>query len=433
MTVSLGALDVPTRSLPDDSSLRRSLADTWFTEMPGRVLNRTPVIHTLPGLGRIEVRTELGRDEFMVVLARELRNAPESAAAFPGWAQGSWILTRRRDDGSPVRIRVFLRSDPYMYIQFRPLSADKCLMDMVLYDAYVIRSLQIPMNFERLYVVPVEEVLSTAMVFPRRYFDPSPDMYRDQRAFIKALRERLPEVEFRDDGAIDQEGRYVFINDGSEQDGWGGLNCSGFAKWVVDGMLRPKTGERLSLAPLKAPFGVRGSAFNGPYEPSRDPYFGLDWTRNLASTAGTVLRAPSFGVLEEIEVRNAPFSSVILRGKEGISVRAYPGFLPDAGFSFEGIHPLLYTLAIDEPDSIYLVSINTETGPAATAENPRGGFRMRQHYHVALLVPYFNEYGNFQVAVFESAEETSFNRFKTRYPGQHVNLVRLPVETVFDP
>jgi hypothetical protein len=370
----------------------------------------------------------------MVILARELRNAPESAAAFPGWAQGSWILTRRRDDGSAVRIRVFLRSDPYTYVQFRPLSDDKCLMDMVLYDAYVIRSLPVPMNFERLYVLPVEEVLSTATVFPRRYFDPSPDMYRDKRAFIAARRERLPELTFRDDGAIDQEGRYVFINDGSGQDEWQGLNCSGFAKWVVDGMLRPITGERLSIAPLKAPFGVRGSTFNEPYEPLRDPYFGLDWTRNLAAAAGTVLRSPSFGVLEEIEVRNAPFSSVILRGKQGTtSVRAYPGFLPDAGFGFEGIHPLLYTLAIDEPDSMYLVSINTETGPAATAENPRGGFRMRQHYHIALLVPYFNEYGNFQVAVFESAEETSFNRFKTRYPGQHVNLVRLPVETVFDP
>ena len=114
-------------------------------------------------------------------------------------------------------------------------------------------------------------------------------------------------------------------------------------------------------------------------------------------------------------------------------IRPYPGFLPDAGFSFEGIHPLLYTLAIDEPDYIYLASVNNEIGPPATPDNPRGGIRMRQHYHIAVLVPYFNEYGNFRVAVFESAEETSFNRFKTRYPGQYVNLVRVPVETVFDP
>jgi hypothetical protein len=58
---------------------------------------------------------------------------------------------------------------------------------------------------------------------------------------------------------------------------------------------------------------------------------------------------------------------------------------------------------------------------------------MRQHFHVAVLVPYFNENGNFQVALFESAEETSFSRFKNRYPGHCVNLVRIPVEGNFDP
>jgi hypothetical protein len=59
--------------------------------------------------------------------------------------------------------------------------------------------------------------------------------------------------------------------------------------------------------------------------------------------------------------------------------------------------------------------------------------RTRQHFHVAVLVPYFNEYGNFQVAVFESAEETRFSNFRTRYPSHNINLVRLPVEGSFDP
>jgi hypothetical protein len=58
---------------------------------------------------------------------------------------------------------------------------------------------------------------------------------------------------------------------------------------------------------------------------------------------------------------------------------------------------------------------------------------MRQHFHVAVLVPYFDQYGGFQIAVFESAEETRFSRFKARYPGHNVNLVRIPVEGAFDP
>jgi hypothetical protein len=415
----LQGIDLPTRKIEDDVSLRISLKDFWFTEAADRVLNQKAFIHTLPGGGRIQVRAEAGKDEFMIVLARERNNS------YPGWAQGSWILTRRKDDGSPSRIRVFLRSDPYIYVQFRPFTEDRCLMDVVLYDAYVARSVPLPYALERLMVVPIEEILSTAgSKFPRHYFDPQPEMYRDLRVFMSRLRDRLPELQYQDDGAIDAEGRYVYINTLQTQEGARGLNCSGFAKWVVDGILRPFTGERLPIPPLKEPFGERGSSLTEIYEPLRDPFFGLDWTRNLASQVGTILRASAFGRLEEIEVQDRPFALLIQRNRNGTSSLSYPSFLLNAGFSFEGIHPLLYTLAINEPGTIYLASINDERDPKP---------RMRQHFHVAVLVPYFNEYGNFQVAVFESAEETSFNTFKNRYPGHFVNLVRIPVETRFDP
>lgn len=423
-------LDLPSGEIQDDSYLRLVLKDTWFTEIPARVLNRAPELYTMPGGGRIELRSEAGKDEFMVILAREL----SGNGSFPGWVQGSWILIRRRDTGEAVRIRIFLRSDPYTYIQFRPLNEDGSQMDMVLYDGYVVHSLPLPIPFDRLQVLPVEEILKTAGdKFPRRYFDPNPAQYRDIRAFIARVRSRLPELRFRDDGAIDEEGRYVYIDTLEAQEGEGGLNCSGFAKWIVDGMLRPLTGERLPIAPLKAPFGQRGSSFTEPYEALRDPFFGLDWIRQLASRALSALRSPDFAELQEIEVRKYPFASVIVRRQGGSSIRSYPGFLNDAGYGFEGIHPLLYTLAVDEPGVLYLAGINTEMGPPSTKENPRGLPRLRQYFHVAVLVPYFNEYGNFQVAVFESAEETSFTAFKNRYPGHFVNLVRIPVEGVFDP
>ncbi|MDR3333700.1 MAG: hypothetical protein LBT13_02275 [Treponema sp.] len=415
----LKGLDLPTRKIADDSSLRISLKDAWFTEAPAKVLAQKAFIHTLSNGGQIQVRTEAGKDEFMIILARE-RNG-----SYPGWAQGSWILTRRQDDGSTNRIRLFLRSDPYTYIQFRPFAGDRCVMDVVLYDAYIIYSMPLPIPFERLLVIPVEEVLNMAgSKFPRRYFDPDPEMYRDLRTFMGLVRARLPELTFRDDGAIDDEGRYVYINTLEMQEGRGGLNCSGFAKWVVDGILRPFTGKRLPITPLKEPFGERGSSFTNPYEKLRDPFFGLDWTRNLASVVSTTFRAPGLGQLAELEVQQWPFASTIVRTKQGSSFRSYPGFLLNAGFSFEGLQPLLYTLAIDEPGYIYLASVNNETGRAP---------RLRQHFHVAVLVPYFNEYGNFQVTVFESAEETAFNQFKNRYPGHFVNLVRIPVETVFNP
>jgi hypothetical protein len=308
-------------------------------------------------------------------------------------------------------------------------------MDIVIYDAYVVRSQPVAVPFERLLAMPVEGIYEVAgEKFKRRYFDPDPENYRDLRTFMTKLRARLPELTFRDDGAIDDQGRYVFIETLEAQDGKGGLNCSGFIKWVIDGILKPLTGKRLAIEPLKKPFGERGSSYTDIWEDRRDPFFGLDWSRNLASQAWSALRSPAYAGLEEFEVRDWPFSQLIVRSASGgVSLRSYPGYLENSGFGMEGLQPLLYSLAIEEPGSIYMASVNDEQGPPATPDNPRGLPRMRQYFHEAVLIPYFDEYGGFQVAVFESAEETRFARFRTRYPGHNVNLVRIPVETRFDP
>ncbi|MCL2043592.1 MAG: hypothetical protein FWG89_05575 [Treponema sp.] len=443
--------DKPVRGIVDDSALRARARDTWLTADPGRVLANSPAMFNLDGGGRVHLRVEAAQDEFMVIFARELTAGFVSSAVpgtntgrFPGWAQGSWILTRRRDTGAATRIRVFLRSDPYVYVQFRPFTAERCQMDVVLYDAYIVRSLPLPVSFERLYTLPMNEVLNFAGdAFPRRYFDPNPDDYRSQRQFVAQVRERLPQLRFTDDGAIDSTGRYVYIETGLEQQGQPGLNCSGFIKWLIDGMLRPVTGERLAIDQLKAPFGDRGSLFTSIWEDQRAPFFGLDWIRNLASQAWIRLRSPAFGRLTEIEVRSQPFSQMFLRGRNLTSLHTYPGFLENAGYGIEGILPLLYTLAIDEPGRLYLAAINNEQGPA----DPRGP-RIRQYFHVLALIPYFNEQGIFQVTVFESAEETSISAVRNRYPhqerivngerrvlpnGHYINLVRVPIETAFDP
>ncbi|MDR1286465.1 MAG: hypothetical protein LBK08_02550 [Treponema sp.] len=438
----LSAADLPVRRIPDDSSLRAEIKDAWFTEAPAQVLGRRQQVRTLNSGGRIQVRIEEGEREFAVVLAREWNGGRESlalvqkqtGAAWPGWTQGSWSLARLKSTGEGLRIRIFLRSDPNAYIQFRPFTADKCLMDVIIHEAYLVDSLPLPLPFERLYTLPVEEALALAgNRFPRRYFEPNPGDYENVSRFISAVRGRLSELSFRDDGAIDENGRYVFIESLGEQAGCGGLNCSGFAKWLVDGILRPVTGKRLAVGSLKQRFGGRGSSFTEVWEETRDPFFGLDWIRNLAANVWTELRGESFGTLEEFEVRRWPFSETIVREIRAGSPRSYPGHLENAGFGIEGLQPLLYTLAVDEPGRFYLAAVNTEMGPPATADNLRGRPRMRQYFHIAALVPFFNRYGNFQVVVFESAEETRFSSFRARYPGHYVNLVRIPVERAFNP
>ena len=439
-------LDLPSSQISDDSLLRIKLKDSWLIESPGRVLARGPLMEYLESGERVKVRTENGKEEFMVLLSREMmggRIAADNNTAlprkgtgqFPGWAQGSWMLTRRKDTGAGTLIRIFLRSDQYTYIQFRPFSNEKSQMDVILYGGCIVRSLPVAVPFERLYTMPLNEILKLAGdKFPRRYFDPDPVYYRDSRKLIAQVRAHLSGLRFADDGAIDENGNYVLIETMQRQDSaLEGLNCSGFTKWLIDGILRPVTGKRLSIAPLKAPFGERGSSFTELWEERRDPYFGLDWIRNLASEANGTLRSHGYSDLEEFEVRSDSFSSVLVNERKTFVVHSYPGFFGEAGYGIEGLHPLLYTLAIDEPFKFYLAAVNTEIGEPITRANQRGTPLLRQYFHVAALVPYFDEYGVFKIAVFESAAETSFAAFKTRYPGHYVNLVQIPVVTTFDP
>jgi len=448
-TGTVYCLDLPSSQIADDSILRIRLKDAWFTESPRRVLAQRTVIQQLGSGERVQVRSEEQRDEFMVVLSRELysgrmEDSGEIAGRtgtgqFPGWAQGSWILTRRKDTGENISIRVFLRSDQYTYVQFRPFSTgkktdDKCLMDVVVYGGYLVNSLPIGVGFERLYTMQLNDILNLAgNRFPRRYFDPDPLNYKEHRVFIDQVRGHIKDLNYADDGAIDEYGEYVYIKTQNRQNpAEKGLNCSGFTKWLIDGILRPVTGKRLAIPPLKQPFGERGSSFTENWEERRDVFFGLDWIRNLAAEANGTLRSEAYRNLEEFEVRKEIISSVRINTSKGFATQSYPSFFKDAGFGIEGLRPLLYTLAIDEPYKFFLAAVNTEISTPAS-ENRFGTPRLRQYFHVAALIPYFDEYGSFRIAVFESADENSFNSFRARYPGHFINLVTIPITAKFEP
>ncbi|OHE68479.1 MAG: hypothetical protein A2Z99_11630 [Treponema sp. GWB1_62_6] len=415
------AADVDVMNILDDSTLRASIAATWFSEPLARVLARRAEIRVLPSGERVQVRVEKGPAEFMVILARE------KEGAFPVHAQGSWVLYRRISDGAPTRVRIFPRSDPYMYVQLRSEAGGRAVLDAVAYGGYLVRSVMLPVEFPKVLEMPLERILAYAGdAFPRRYFEPHVQDYADARSLSAAVRGRLGELVYADDAAIDEAGINVPIADRPAM-GYGdkiGLNCSGFAKWVVDGILRPLTGRRLSIDALKKPPLERGSSFSEPFDADRDPYFGLDWTRNLAASAGSVLRGARGADPAEYEVRSSPIVSLRVSGGDGGTSSTYPGYLKDAGFPLDGLKAILYALAVDDPSWFYLASINEDRGSEPV---------LRQHFHVAVLIPQFEENGLFRIAVFESTVETDFDAFAARYPGRLANLTRIPVETRFEP
>lgn len=411
--------DLPTASIADDSSVRRAHFDSWLLAPLNEARAKAPLIVELPTGDRAELRIEKGAKELIVVLARE------GDGSFPSWSQGSWALYRDLATGAPTRIRTFPRTDPNCYVQLRPDGKGRSLLDVVCYEGYLARSAVLPFAFEALLTLPMERIYAAAgPAFPRRYFEPRTEDYAAQRELARRVRAALPELAYRDDGAFDGDGRPVFIATGATQDGKPGVNCSGFAKWFVDGLLAGRGLGRLDVAPLKAPAQERGNDFTEAYEAARDPYFGLDWTRNLAAAAAYAQKGPAGTDPAEYEVRSVPVTALRVKGGDGLTSRSYPGYLKDAGYGIEGLKALLYALAIDDPRSLYLASVNRETAP-----NPR----LRQHFHVAVLIPYFDSKGVFRIAVFESAAENGIDAFVARYPGHLVHLTRIGADGAFLP
>jgi hypothetical protein len=200
----------------------------------------------------------------------------------------------------------------------------------------------------------------------------------------------------------------VFIRDGSAQGASPGFNCSGFAKWVVDGFYGPLAGALTDIALLKErDLGIRGNRWTGPLEETRDPYFGLDWSRHLAR--------------ELARARGEPLAAV-----ESADVRDAAGFayIDDVGYAVADLPTVLYRLAREAPGRAYLGSINR---PAP------GDPSLRVHDHVVVLLPYVDARQVFRVAVFERSVETSLESLERRYPNDFVHLVRFEVHGDFEP
>ena len=208
---------------------------------------------------------------------------------------------------------------------------------------------------------------------------------------------------------MDEDGRLVFIESLVLQDQQPGFNCSGFAKWIVDGLYMGLYGSFLPIEPLKTKHvELRGHRWSEPREDDRDPYFGLDWTRNLATA---VLSAERGGLEihpEAADVRQIPFTE----------------YVEDVGFPVSRLAQIMYLLAVRDPGYFYLASVNREFGSEP---------RLNQHVHVAVLFPYFDQDERFHVAVMERNVETTLESLDRRYHSDNVHLVRVRADVSYTP
>lgn len=412
--------DLSIADIPENADLRSSSWESFIMVPPAKALSEKPlVLENASGLWKRQAIKSGGHAYLVFAGARK--------GGFPLYSQGTWIIKRSIPSGTFLQAKVFLKSDPGTFLRLYP-DGDRSRMDLVIYGGVYRRELPLPFSFENLLKARLGDLVSaTKDSVDWSLFAPEPGDYRSITSLIASIRDRLPGLRYLDDGGLDRSGGLVYLADGRLQlPGPSGLNCSGFAQWVIDGLSKPLTGSWLDdRALVEKHLDLRRSSASASFEDSLDPYFGLDWTRNLALAIERA-RFPSrpHGILDA-DVTEAPFALVARSVDPVNGGPEYEGFSPyteDAGFETSGLPAMLYRLAIEDPGWFYLASLSKQ--------DPKG---LRHHYHIAVILPWFDEGGSFRVNVFESDAETSLTALVGRTKGEYVHLVRVKAETAFDP
>ena len=410
--------DLPLESIPENDDLRQR----WMTELIEAPRDRVLAFRTRTEVntsGRWRLEAIRGPRAFYIAMVPDLEVL---------YGQGAWIIKRDLSTGRFVQAKVFLRNDPNTFLRLYPFG-DRSKLDLVIYRGVIRHDIILPVPFRKLLTSSLKDIVRwTRDSVDWELLSPVPGLYGNLRSLVQAVRARLGGLRYSEDGALDESGRPVLIAGGIPS-GEPGLNCSGFAKWVVDGMLKPVSSSWLSVDTLKERNeDLRGSSFTQPYEKARDPFFGLDWAWNLGKAVADALYPSRRNSVTDNDVQVPAFALIDRGGSEPANgsqaYEPYPANFEIGGYRVDGLRPLLYVLAIREPGNFYIASFNRRMGR---------DIALRQYFHEALLFPYFESSGEFRVAVFESAAETSLEAVLRRYPSEFAHLVRIPALPDFDP
>lgn len=409
--LALSYEDDPGARLPENVDVRRFMRPRVLAptdEVLGGELEQVFRQSVTGARVKYEIRTQNGA--FYLLFLNEVPFETANGG-FPVYGAGSYIIKRDIDDGSFSQAKVFLQTDPGFFVRLFP-HEDRTRMDVFAAGERLYHDVIIAAPFEKLLFAPFSRVVEmTSGIVEWSFLIPDVEVgrYEAVRTMAERARAALPTLPDAEDGAMNEDGELVFIESLVLQEGQPGFNCSGFAKWVCDGIAHPRSGEFLPIDRLKEKhLDLRGHRWSARREDERDPYFGLDWSRNLAIAVAELDEPRRDLHPEAADVREV----------------RYTRYVEDVGYPVGELNRILYTLALEEPGHFYIGSVNQEFG-----EEPV----LRQHVHLAVFFPFFDEHGRFRAVVLERNVETGLESLSERYPGSYVHLVRARADSSFTP
>lgn len=397
-------------SVPENWEARTLFRDVIFAPVRDAAASPRRTVSQIEAGDDVSFSAQVQDDAVYLVFANRKGNV------FPLADAGTFIIKRSLRDGSFLQAKVFVQNDPGCFLRLFP-AGDRTAMDIVLYNESFQTHVILPSPFQDFLTSSFARIveLSRPSVDWSMVMAPAqgPGDQRLER-IVQTLRGRLGRLRDMDDGAMDADGRLVFIATGKPAPaGLGGFNCSGFAKWIIDGFYLPLTGSFTDVDALRSrDSDLLGKAWSARFEEEQDPYFGLDWSRGLARAIADARTGKMPG----------PESLDVTEGDRFTHVK-------DVGYRVERLPALLYFLARESPGTIYLGSVNTRSKGA-----PQGAsMLLRQHHHVVAIFPFFDQAGDFHPVVMERNKETSVPSLVRRYAGEYVNLVKVDSTGQFSP
>jgi hypothetical protein len=222
-------------------------------------------------------------------------------------------------------------------------------------------------------------------------------------SFINKIILPSTKLNYRDDGAINEFGEYVFILSEQQQTGEKGVNCSGFVKDVIDNYIRLKikSFKWLSIGDLKKKREEERSKI--PYtffEEKNDPFFGLEWATNLADKI------------------NEYYDYKYIKA-EFLNNDNYAKYFESSGYYVSDLKEILFRDQKNDSKYFYILIFNKlkDTTPV-----------MPVFYHMAIVVPYF-ENNHFYIRVFESTKETDYENI-SKYHNDKATIIKVPIPIV---
>ncbi|HEY9592927.1 MAG TPA: hypothetical protein VHE79_00520 [Spirochaetia bacterium] len=403
------AIGAPTPSVipPENWEARERFRDTIFASLAEAAARPRAVVTQDDGAARVAFSTQRQAGALYLVFANQ------RGGSYPLDGAGTFIIKRSLANGRFVQAKLFVQDGPGTFLRFYP-DDERTVMDVVLFGQPFQTRVPLAIPFDNLLTTSLASVMdlsASSVDWPTILAPTQREGDRRLESMVKAIRPRLRSLRDMDDGAMDATGRMVYIATG-EPAGKGGFNCSGFAKWIVDGLFAPLAGSLIDIAGLKSRDSLAQHSWSSRYEEELDPYFGLDWSRGLARALAKARdgAVPTDGAIDVRDDTRLPY-------------------VPDTGYAVTQLEYLLYFLTRESPGTMYLGSVNA----AAPASVSQGTPTLRMHHHVVVLFPYFDASGGFRVVVMERNHETGIESLARRYAAESVHLVRIDSEGDFNP